>query len=31
MNEFPENIFLWNINGMNQTSLRDYNGVSNLF
>ena len=31
MDKFPENIFLWNIQGMNQTSLSDYNGAIDSF
>ena len=31
INKFPDNIFLWNINGMNQTSLSDYNGAIKSF
>ncbi len=31
MDKFPENLFLWNIKGMNQTSLSDYNGAIESF
>ena len=31
IDRFPENIFLWNIRGMNQTSLSDYNGAIDSF